>query len=681
MRLAQRGWYIAAAGAIGLYLIALPLSLYLAPNFNEGRFATNHAPLAVALNIATVLISLATASLSLFLAAMLFRQRSDEGMALFTSYCLLLHGIFSSGPLEILDLYITRSPAYFQLLNGGVVEPIIMLLFLIFPDGRFVPRGSRWLAAGLLLLPAWTIFLQPLVTQSGGDLTNPVNLGSFALGMTLWVTLGGGIFYAQVYRYRYVSNSVQRLQMKWLIYGLGVWLTIQVLYGVPWLYSLTLPPSSAYPTWLAGANIFWSLSLAAFPITLAIATLRYRLYNIDLIINRTLVYGALTAIIIAIYVLGVGGMGILFQSSGSLLISLPATGLVAALFQPLRARLQQSVNRLMYGERDSPYQVLRRLGQRLETGSSPDSGLSALVETIGQALKLPHVEISIMHGTALEVAAVHGKASDEPINFPLIYRSETIGYLQVSPRSANEAFSAGDEQLLRQIARQTGPAAHAVQLNRALQSSRIRLVTAREEERRRLRRDLHDGLGPVLASQGLKMAAASQFLHDDPEKARQLLEDLLSQNESTVAEIRRLVYDLRPPAIDELGLAGAIRELSVDSLTLQVEVQEPDRGLPRLPAAVEVAAYRIATEAFANVSRHAHARRCTISLSILENQDKTQILCLRVEDDGIGLPKEGVAGIGLNSMKERAEEVGGELRLESQPGQGTEVIAWLPLAA
>jgi signal transduction histidine kinase len=362
-----------------------------------------------------------------------------------------------------------------------------------------------------------------------------------------------------------------------------------------------------------------------------------------------------------------------------------ATGLVALLFQPLRERLQRGVNRLMYGERDDPVAVLDRLGQRLEATVAHQAVLPGLVETVAQALKLSYVAVELEEGEECQVAAAYGLPVDETIRLPLIYQAETIGHLVVAPRAPGESFNPVDQLLLENIAHQAGAAVHTVQLTADLQRARQRLVTTREEERRRLRRDLHDGLGPVLASQGLKLAASQQLLGRDPATASQLLDEVMAQNEATVAEVRRLVYDLRPPALDELGLVEAIRDYVVEangssplSIGLQITIEEPPDGLPPLTAAVEVAAYRIALEGMTNAARHAQAQDCVIAFS-LDKTVKHATLKLEISDNGAGLPDGFRTGIGLTSMRERAEEVGGTLAVESDEVNGTRVIARLPL--
>jgi signal transduction histidine kinase len=217
-------------------------------------------------------------------------------------------------------------------------------------------------------------------------------------------------------------------------------------------------------------------------------------------------------------------------------------------------------------------------------------------------------------------------------------------------------------------------AAHAVRLTAELQRSRERLVAAREEERRRLRRDLHDGLGPALASQTLTLTAARQLLRANPEQAEALLAEAIRHAQDGVNDIRRVVYELRPPALDDLGLAGALRalvaEYGASGVRFEVSVPEP---LPPLPAAVEVACYRIAQEALTNVVRHAQAARCALTVTVGE------ALTLEVADDGRGLAPARRAGVGLASMRERTGELGGACRVEPGAAGGTRVVATLPL--
>jgi len=425
--------------------------------------------------------------------------------------------------------------------------------------------------------------------------TNPYGIPTLAGPLELALNIGAvllmvgliGSIISLVVRFRH-SRGIERAQMKWLVYAAGLMLLSYVLGGVLW----ALWPNSQ---WVAELSIVLTeLAILSVAVAAGIAILRYRLYDIDIIINRTLVYGTLTTGVIGVYVLLVGGFGALFQSSGNLLVVLLATGVAALLFQPLRERLQRGVNRLMYGERDSPVMVLTRLGQRLETTIAPEAALPTLVETVAQTLKLPYAAVKLRSG---DIVAAYGLSVDEPLQLPLVYQTETIGYLLVAPRSPGESFSPADMKLLETIAYQAGTAVHAVQLTADLQRSRQQLVTAREEERRRLRRDLHDGLGPHLASQMLTIDAIGKLLKQDPAQAESLLQDLKHQSQTAITDIRRLVYDLRPPALDDLGLVEALREGArhYQQSGLRIDIDAPEH-LPPLPAAVEVAAYRIAPD-------------------------------------------------------------------------------------
>lgn len=400
----------------------------------------------------------------------------------------------------------------------------------------------------------------------------------------------------------------------------------------------------------------------------------WRVLDLGLVVNRTLVYGVLTAIIAGLYVLLVTSLGLLFELEiGDLTISLLVTVLIAVAFQPLRQSLQRATDRLLYGERADPYTVLARLGDRLKATLAPEEVLPTIVETVAQALKLPYAAIALNQEDEFVVAAAYGSPPDQLKMLPLIYQGDTIGQLQLAPRSPGEPFTAADWRLLQSLAHHAGVAGHAVQLTLALQRSRERIVTAREEERRRLQRDLHDGLGPTLASLTLKLDAARNLLTSDLAAADDLLRELKSQLQTTIGEVRRLVYGLRPPVLEQLGLIGSLQALTANfGNGLQITLDTPS-SLPPLPAAVEVAVYRIAQEALANVAHHAQARQSTVKLQV------NQQLTLEIRDDGRGLPPQHPYGVGLNSMRERAAELGGTCRIESLPSGGVQLLVKLPL--
>jgi signal transduction histidine kinase len=354
------------------------------------------------------------------------------------------------------------------------------------------------------------------------------------------------------------------------------------------------------------------------------------------------------------------------------------------------------VNRLFYGQRDEPYRVVSRLGQRLEATLAPEAVLPTIVETVAQALKLPYAAITLQQDGAVVSAATFGKEpgggkprpyisgnveaslADSLIRLPLIYQTEQIGELVLAPRGPGESFTPADHALLSDLARQAGVTAHAVRLTTdlqrltgELQQSRTQLVTTREEERR----DLHDGLGSALTSVTFQLDAANNLLDRDPQAVKTLLKELKAQTQASIADIRRLVYNLRPPILDEWGLVAALREqvAQYQLNQIQVTVDAPE-SLPALPAAVEVAAYRIALEARANVIRHAQATRCTICLAVCDDA-----LTVEVQDNGKGLPSDYHTGVGISAMRERAAELGGSCVIEDVATGGTRVYARLPL--
>jgi signal transduction histidine kinase len=467
-------------------------------------------------------------------------------------------------------------------------------------------------------------------------------------------------------RYRR-AEGVEREQMKWPILALILFLIMVVV-------RLLIPELETKEVeW--GYPITWTMAML-FPISIGIGILRKGLWDIDIVISRTLIYGSLSAVIIMLYIAIVGFLGRLFQTQTNALSGLIAAAVIAVLFQPLREFFQQRVNRLLFGERDDPAAVLTRLAQDVEAAETPTEILPSLVQTIARTLKIPYTAIWLsVDGEAAAPAAAWGEEPDQTEMIPLTYRQETIGYLVVAPRGPQEAFTRYEQDLLAAIAALTVTAVRSVQLADELRISRRRIITAREDERRRLRRDLHDGLGPQLASQTLGLEAVAQLMASDPEKARDLLVSLMAQAQEATLDVRRIVYDLRPPALDDLGLLGALQQSAaryeISGPRFAMDVQAP---LPDLPAAVETAVYRITQEAMTNVVRHAEATDCNVRL-FSENGR----LIVEIEDNGRGLPAGQPSGVGLQAMKERAAELNGRLTLGPAPGSGTLVHASLPL--
>ncbi len=607
--------------------------------------------------------------------------------------------------------------AWFSTWIGFAIPTLGVFLMLLFPDGRLPSRRWRivvWAAlCGAVLtafgdafmpgpLPTHYYVENPLVVAGvirGGLTTYDLVPASNVLGMTLLFTSTLAALFSPIFRLHHARGD-ERQQLKWFLYAavpLTIFLGLIILNMMVHNFTryFTFQPDYLFPSSQVFRIILYMLVLAGLlvPVFVYVAILRYRLYDIDVVINRTLVYGALSACIVGIYVLAVGTLGVLFQARGSFGVSLLATGMVAILFQPLRNRLQRGVNRLMYGERDDPQAVISRLGKRLEEALAPNVVLPTVVETIAQALKLPYAAILLKEGERFRTAAAYGSPRGKPEDLPLVYQREEIGRLVLSPRAPGEAFSDADRRLLEDLARQAEVAVHAVRLTADLQRSRERLVATREEERRRLRRDLHDGVGPTLTGMALQLNAARTLVaRNKPQDAEETLARLERRTAETLAEMRRLIYGLRPPALDDLGLLPSICQQAQSHGMVEgtetderwenrtVFSMEAPEKLPPLPAAVEVACYRIAQEAMTNVARHARARTCLVRLS-LEEEARNEALELEIVDDGVGVSKDRGGGVGMTSMRERATELGGTCVVEPVPAGGTRVLARLPLPA
>jgi signal transduction histidine kinase len=594
----------------------------------------------------------------------------------------------------ILSVYHTYGPAigvtgYVPAIFHDLWMPTTLIptifVFLLFPDGHLISPRWRivfWLAALGLVGTHLAVALHPGPLPLWGKETNTDGIPGLAgvLGIVLQLTqlllmigiLGSlAAFVIRICR----AQGIERQQMKWLGYALGLMLLSIVFSAITWL----LLTGNMLMVLLS--DLMTYLALLGIAVATSIAILRYRLYDIDVVINRTLVYGTLTASVVLIYVLLVGGLGTFFQAQGNLIIALLSTGLVAVLFQPLREWLQRGVNRLIYGERDDPIEALSRLGKQMEVALPSDQVLPVLVKTIAQTLRLPFAGISLIGQQDI----LFGQETENPVAFPFTFQGEAIGVLLASPRNPGESFTLAEMRLLQNLAGQAGAAVRNAQLTADLQRSRQNIVTAREEERHRLRRDLHDGIGPTMAGLTLKLDAAKDLVLSglesgqtkELEEAVQLLGELKAQTQETVQNIRHIVHALRPPSLDVLGLIPALQAhfgqvVSPRSLVIQMNTSPPD--FPRLSAAVEVAVYRIILEAVTNVIHHAGAGTCDVLLAI-ENGN----LKIEIKDNGVGLPKGYNRGIGLDSMRERADELGGRLELSSS-SQGTRVYAQIPIS-
>ncbi len=565
---------------------------------------------------------------------------------------------------------------------------LFILFLLLFPNGKVVRKRLFWSGIGLTVVRLIAGFFE----------NEPWGLQHWPIAVNLlsMVLMYGILLYSQYFRYRYEASAVERQQTKWFLYGLLLTLTgILIVSVIPLLFRPDFY-SQPSPLWLLVLDVMVILLLMPIPVTLTMTMLRKRLWDIDPIVNRTLVYAGLSALIIAVYSLIVWYLSFLFKVGQNMVFSLVATGVTAFLFAPLKERLQRTVNRMMYGEQQDPYTVLLELGNRLKEPLAPDAALEIVARTVKESLRLPYAGIRLVRNEQTLLVASVGERPPVTTELPLISGGLEIGSLIVAVRSPGETFNEADLRMLGILSRHASTVLQSVKqtmdiglLIAELQQSREQLIMAREEERRSMRNNLHDDIAPRLASMKLTASLVEDWIRDDPPKAIRFMSRFREEIGKTVEEIRGIVYDLRPPSLDELGLVGAIRQRAeqlqdvraiAEAEPLRIEI-EPTASLPSLPAAVEVGAYRIVTEALVNVVKHSRADHCRVRIDF---RAETGELGLEIADNGIGLanrPSQPAhkGGLGLTSIRERTGELGGVCRFDSPPEGGTVVSAALPV--
>lgn len=526
------------------------------------------------------------------------------------------------------------------------------LALQLFPTGAPVSPRWRWLlgvtvATGLASVVAASTGPTPDLMADTyllvGDLGPAAYTAIEAAGVAVLLASVASL----VARYRRGDETVRR-QLLWLLLAALVAIGINV-------------PGAIDVAHRGLGDIALLLTLPLIPVAITVALLRHRLFDIRLVVSRTLLYLLLTGCVAGGYAALVTVLDRLLRGAGAPVL---ATLLIALAFNPVRVRLQRLVDRAFYGVRADPVRAVADVGERLA-----GDDLAGVVDGIRDALRLPYAALRSAHG---EIAA-SGRPPAVRAEIPLTYRGAEVGRLVAGVRRGEDRLSAADLAVLRLLATPLAVAVHATALSRQLRASRERLVTAAEEERRRLHRELHDSLGPALTGAVFKAEAAGNYIAVDPGRAAELNAELTGQLRAMIEDVRRLVYGLRPPALDELGLVGALRRYAGQFPGVGLTVRGPD-PMPPLPAAVEVAAFRIATEAVTNVVRHAGARQAVVALA----HGGTQ-LRLTVTDDGAG-GDTWQPGVGLRSITERAAELGGHAWAGPAPEGGGRVVAVLPLA-
>jgi signal transduction histidine kinase len=552
------------------------------------------------------------------------------------------------------------------------------LVLLLYPTGRLIEGRWRLLAVTTIVLSALlpvALLIMPAAVLALGSPTPPVADPDY-LSLPIPAAVGFPVLVASrvltiaallpalllvIIRHRRADPGTRR-QLRWLVWA-------GVVCGLVAVIGVVLPASV-----VASTALFVAVAATGLSVVLGICAPDR--YDVDGLVADTLAWGAVAAVVVVVDLAVVTGLSRLV---GEGLTERDATVtvllLALLLYAPLRTVLWSRVRRLIMGRRGDRYQLVSGLAARLESSGTVVDQLPALVAAVAESFRLPYVGVEVHQPDGGRLVAEHGRRPELVRELPLAYSGETVGRLLLAERGGWRGLQTrADQALLLDLVRQAAIAVRASLLADALQASREQLVLAREEDRRRIRRDLHDGLGPVLSGVGLRLAAAAQAVESEPSRARELISVSRSDLADALTDVRRLVHGLRPPALDDLGLVAAIEQHAEQARAAGLDVRVSADQVSGLPAAVEVAAYRIVAEALTNVVRHARARVADIAL-----RREAAALVVQVSDDGVGISSERRAGVGLLSLRERAAELGGSTAVTCPVEGGTRIRVELPV--
>jgi signal transduction histidine kinase len=575
----------------------------------------------------------------------------------------------------------------------------VVFVLLLFPSGLLPSRRWRpvgW-AAGIAMV-AWALgnSFAPVSISSGSR--SPLGVAGLAgrvftflsgVGGPLLVVAGVAAIVSLAFRYRR-AGTVEREQLKWLVYAGG--LIVAATLAVVLIGSIGAGGNAASNL----QNAIASGALALVPVAIGIAIFRYRLYDIDVVINKTLVYGALAVFITGVYVAIVVGVGSLVQRGArpSLALSIAATAVVAIAFQPVRAWVQRLANRLVYGRRATPYQVLADFAGRMAGLYPADDLLPRMAKILAEGTAATRADVWLKSGEVFHDGAgwpagtpllpsARATAADVPAYpaadriLPVRYQGEVLGALSVSKRPG-ESLTPTEDRLLADLAGQVGLVLKSAGLREQLlarleeiRASRQRLVAAQDSERRRIERDIHDGAQQQLVALAIKLRITESMIGKDIDGEREMLAELRQDAVGAVEDLRDLARGIYPPLLASGGLTVALEAQAKKAPVPTVVTAD---GIGRYPQDVEAAVYFCVLEALQNVGKYALASRVEVKLTASAGD-----LRFEVSDDGAGFdPGTRAYGTGLQGMADRLQAHSGSLTVRSSPGAGTTVTGRLP---
>jgi signal transduction histidine kinase len=558
------------------------------------------------------------------------------------------------------------------------------VVFLLFPSGHAISARWRWLLVASIVTMAVASVANALVPQlpSFGGVPNPIwqgppvllDIAGATLALFLMAQAAGAV--GLVVRFRR-SSGEERLQLKWLVLAAGMLSLSLGLFGVVAAVG-GVEEASTGADWLENLVV---LSLLSIPVTIGIAIQKYRLYDVDLVINKTVVYGALAVFITLVYVAIVVGVGAAIGARSNTALSAAAAAVIALVFQPARRRAQHLANRLVYGKRATPYEVLSELPSRFASTYSLEDALPRLARVTAKAVGADLTTVWLRADDELvpvaawpfsegvrEAVRLSGEEvsaiGDAETRFPVRHQGELLGAISVTMPS-NEPLSPAQAKLLADVAAHAGLVLRNVALVADLRASRQRIVAAQDERARKLERDIHDGAQQQLVALSVKLRLAGQVARSDGEKAAAMMADLQQDATDALENLRDLARGIYPPLLADKGLATAIEAQARKS---PLPASFDTDGVGRYAQEVEAAVYFCVLEALQNVAKYASANRVVVRLGETDGD-----LRFAVEDDGVGFDPGASRGTGLTNMRDRLEALGGSLELRSSPGAGTTV--------
>jgi signal transduction histidine kinase len=604
---------------------------------------------------------------------------------------LVLHRPLPAGGLAAWLTYWVWAP-------GSTVVPLTLLLV---PDGHLLSPRWRWVALAVVLNVVAVMVVQMFAPDVSGQapFANPIGTPALVPAATVLFTAEGPVLVALllpavasfILRYRRADSEV-RHQLKWLMYAFTLVPIGFILGALPNAGNVT----GALPVVHA---VIQFIAITAVASGFAIAILKYRLYDIDVVISRTLVYGSLAVFITAVYVGIAVGIGAAIGGGGrpNLGLSIVATAVVAVGFQPLRERLHRVANRLVYGKRATPYEVLSQFSERVAESYAMDDVLPRMARVLAEGTGAQRADVWLSSAGSLRPAAAWPPASSlldpVPLNGSSLHvpegadrmvavrhQGEVLGALSLSKR-AGETLTPVEENLVAHLAGQAGLVLKNVGLTADLQArlvelraSRQRLVNAQDQERRQLERNLHDGAQQHLVALKVKLGLAEMLASRDPEKARTTIAQLKGDADEALETLRDLARGIYPPLLADRGLAAAL-ESQARKATLPVTVDAD--GIGRYSRDVEAAVYFSVLEALQNVQKYAQASHAAVQL-----REEDGLLRFEVVDDGQGFDAATTRkGSGLTNMEDRIDALGGEVHVTATPGHGTRLHGFLRVAA